>query len=364
LSSCNNPQQAPHQQQQQQSLPRVVWKQAIVDVEAANNGMTGESTKLQIPKPRLRHHGPTTIRSDWSDVHVYAFDPWVRQLIQKRTTNMVSIQQDLIPLLVARQFQGRLATFGKQQQQQQQGQFPNEDGIDDSNNKDSSNNNEDGGERGGKGASFQEDADPSYYSVVALVIPNEAKTAVLRVHTTASYLYANREVVARMGTVSLPLPADAKWNGKFQTLVLMGGGEGDEGGVEVGVVTSGGGGGGSTTSTQLGKKLTMQSTVIGRYCDIGAKCRLNNVVAMDHVTIGENCSLQNTILGAGATVGANCSLNDCQVGPMVIIPAGTKEKGEAFLAESESSSNKESMDATTTIAALISSEESDDENHP
>lgn len=283
-------------------LPRVVWKQAIVDVEAANNDMSGNSTKLILPKPRLRGSGgPTVIRSDWNDTHIYAFAPWVRKLIVQRTKNMVSIEQDLIPLLVARQFQGQRATFGKQKDEQKLDENSNSGNMDRTFRDEDDINNE------GK--------EDDLYSVVALVIPNEGKSTIVRSHTTAAYLFANRELVSRGG--NLPMPSDAKWNGKFQTLVLNG--------------TDGS----NDNATKLGAKITMKSSVIGRHCDIGAKCRLNNVVIMDNVTIGENCSLQNTIISSGATLGANCSLNDCLVGPKANIASGTKEKGEAFSADDD-----------------------------
>jgi len=140
------------------------------------------------------------------------------------------------------------------------------------------------------------------FHVSAIVVPN--KTA-LRSNTISAYLYACKEVVAKGS--SLTMPKDAKWNGKFQTLVLPG--------------------------TTLASKLTMRASTIGAKCQVGAKCRLNGVVVMDNVTIGENCSLQNTVIASGAVLGNNCSLSDCQVGPKRTIDAQTKEKGEAFVAE-------------------------------
>ena len=87
-------------------LPRIVLKKLKLDVEA-NEDMTGSTAKLTIPKPQLRC-GQLVIRTEWSDVHVYSLDPWVRQLIVARTRNLCSIQEDLLPLLVARKFKGNL----------------------------------------------------------------------------------------------------------------------------------------------------------------------------------------------------------------------------------------------------------------
>jgi hypothetical protein len=248
------------------SLPNLVLKRFKLDVEA--DDMTGTSPKLELPKPRIRQR-KLVVRTDWNDVHAYVIAPWVRQLLVVRKS-LVSIQGDLLPLLISRQFQGKKATFG---------------------------------------SSLEDEAehspttlivDENPYSVLAMVVPNKS---VLRANTIPSYLFACKEGVAN--GASLTMPPDAKWNGHFQSLVLAG--------------------------STLGAKLTMKSSTIGKNCEIGAKCRLNNVVVMENAKIGENCSLQNTIVGRGATLGNNCSLNDCQVGPGKQLVAGTKEKGESFM---------------------------------
>jgi hypothetical protein len=45
---------------------------------------------------------------------------------------------------------------------------------------------------------------------------------------------------------------------------------------------------------------------------------------MDGATIGPNTVLQQGFVGANARIGANCNLKDCQVGPGVSVPAGTR----------------------------------------
>jgi translation initiation factor eIF-2B subunit gamma len=256
------------------SLPRLVWKQSKVDVEA-DEDMTGTSAKLELPKPRLRH-GKLVVRTDWSDVHIYSLAPWVRQLLVARKS-LKSIQGDLLPLLISRQFKGKKATFGSSPAAE--GSSPEiSTTMDDADDED----------------------DDQPYTVLARVVPNKT---VLRANTIPAYLFACKEVVAQGAT--LPMPPNSKWNGKFQSLVLE--------------------------DSKLGPKLTMKSSIIGKNCTIGAKCRLNNVVVMDNVVIGENCSLQNTLIGSGASLGNNCSLNDCQVGPGKQLAAQTKEKGESLI---------------------------------
>jgi hypothetical protein len=247
-------------------------KQSKLDVEA-DVDMTGSTAKLEIPKARVRQ-GRLVVRTDWSDVHVYSLAPWVRKLIVARK-GLSSIQEDVLPLLVARQFRGKGATFGESLEESEEDEEGKENMLE----------------------AIGDKEEP--YTILADVQP--AKTA-LRANTFASYLFACKEVVAN--GASLTMPPDSKWNGKFQSLVLEG--------------------------ATLGAKITMRSCVIGKACQLGSKCRLNNVVVMDGAIIGENCSLQNTVIGPGANLGNNCSLNDCQVGAGKQIPASTKEKGEAF----------------------------------
>ena len=308
------------------ALPRIVLKKSKLDVEN-DEDMTGSTAKLVVPKSRLRGRGAgeqLVIRTEWSDVHVYSLAPWVRQLFMARTKNLSSIQEDLIPLLISRQYRGKRATLGKAVLASLATTQSGDDG-DGSTSEDpatstSSENvapNSNGGPADASSTSTPTNgtsnkilskaaADKNPYLVLSVALP--AKTA-LRANTVPAYLFACKEAVANCGTDAsseLRVPKGAKRNGKFQTLTLQG--------------------------SELGSKINMKSSTVGELCTLGAKCRLNNVVIMDSVTIGEQCSLQNTIIGVGAKLGNNCSLNDCQVGPGVEIPSGTKEKGEPFVA--------------------------------
>ena len=287
------------------SLPRIVLKKSKLDIED-DEDMTGSTAKLVIPKSRLRGENggeQLVIRTEWSDVHVYSLAPWVRQLIVARTKNFSSIQEDLIPLLISRQFRGKRATFGKSALASLANLNQSGDSVDSSSSSTPDNEDSKNDDASNKLADTMDD-EP--YSVSAVVLP--AKT-MLRANTVPAYLFACKEAVTNSGSdknSELRLPKDSKRNGKFQTLTLDG--------------------------SKLGSKISMKSSTVGRSCTLGDKCRLNNVVILDNVTIGEQCSLQNTIIGFGAKLGNNCSLNDCQVGPGVEIPPGTKEKGEPFVA--------------------------------
>jgi len=336
-------------------LPRIVLKKSKLTVE--EDDMTGSTPKLVIPKTRLRSRNgkeeKLVIRTEWSDVHVYSLAPWVRQLIVARKKNLSSLQEDLLPLLISRQYRGKRATFGKsaltsltvtRSADENDHEMSENDpavmkvttanvisiansGIENvltrknsspaecsstssvSNNK----NDDNGGTEQQKPRLSNADIDDEPYSILAVVLP--AKTS-LRVNTVSAYLFACKEAVANGGGSDtdhnnnnknnrIRMPHGSKRNGKFQTLTLEG--------------------------SNLGSKINMKSSTVGRSCTLGDKCRLNNVVIMDDVTIGEQCSLQNTLIGFGAKLGNNCSLNDCQVGPGMEIPSGTKAKGEPFM---------------------------------
>ena len=330
-------------------LPRIVFKKSKLTVE--EDDMTGSTPKLVIPKTRLRSRNgkeeKLVIRTEWSDVHVYSLAPWVRQLIVARKKNLSSLQEDLLPLLISRQYRGKRATFGKsalitlkvtRSAEENDHEMSENDpavttanvisiansGIENvltrknsspaecsSTSSASNNKNDDNGETKQQKPRLSNDViDDEPYSILAVVLP--AKTS-LRLNTVSAYLFACKEAVANGGGSDsdhnnknkIRMPNGSKRNGKFQTLTLEG--------------------------SNLGSKINMKSSTVGNSCTLGDKCRLNNVVIMDDVTIGEQCSLQNTLIGFGAKLGNNCSLNDCQVGPGMEIPSGTKAKGEPFM---------------------------------
>ena len=100
---------SPHQPSSPQ---RLIMKQSKVVVEEDEG--TGSTPKLVLPKGRFRHPGgptTTTIRTDLHDLHVYALSPWVVRLLSVRP-GLSSLQKEVSPLLVSRQFRGVAAAFG------------------------------------------------------------------------------------------------------------------------------------------------------------------------------------------------------------------------------------------------------------
>lgn len=255
------------------NTPRVVWKQSKIDVEE-DEDMVGTSPKLILPKPRLR--SGARVRTDWYDVHVYVLSPWIRHLCAARSS-LVSLQGDLIPLLVDSQFQGVESAFGDQSEAKE-----------------------------AFGKAFPE-GDESF-SVRANVF-NGSK--VMRACTLPAYLVACRDTVSQVISgnteASAMLPKDANVNSKFNSIVLK--------------------------DVRLGDKNQIKSSVVGSGTKFGAKCKLNNVVIMNNATIGDNVILQNAVLGEGCVIGDNCSLSYVRVAHGKEIVSGTKEKGDLFMDE-------------------------------
>jgi len=320
---------------------RLVWKQPKLDVEE-DKDMVGSTPKLVLPKARLRGSGSGVVRvsTEWNDVHCYCLAPWVRRLVTARSSassgrrRIQSIQEDLVPLLIARQFRGVAATFGSRVETEvvdevlrthphlrrcRGGKAHPESNLPSVPLR--SSNVADVSAASANQRSETTTADDCHddeYAVLAHIVSDKS---VFRSHTINAYLYANREVAHQVSAIAavhhtssdqkappnpcLALPEGASVKPKFHSVLLPG--------------------------TTVGDKVTFKSSVVGRNCQLGAKCRLNNVVLQDNVTLGDNIILQNTVVGHHATLAENCNLNDCQVAPGMSLPAGTKQKGEAFV---------------------------------
>lgn len=301
---------------------RLVWKQSKLDVEE-DKDMIGTTPKLAFPKARLRG-GITRIRTEWNDVHCYCLAPWVRRLLVARKS-LQSIQYDLVPLLIARQFRGAEASFGSKVEKEIVDEalqsFPR-----------SSSRSSDPPQPLRESPSSVPLAGNTSASVLEYaVLAHVARTPVFRSHTLAAYLYANREMAHQISAIDyvhtaapstpqqhavlatklnpcLILPAGASVKPKFHSVLL--------------------------SECTVADKVTFKSSVVGRSCTLGANCRLNNVVLHDNVTVGDNTILQNTVVGSNSSIAENCNLNDCQVCSGKTLPSGTKKKGEAFTDDS------------------------------
>lgn len=281
------------------SGPRLVLKQLKIDVHD-NEDMLAETPKLALPKPRLRVGGMTRVRTDWTDVHVYIFSPWVRRLVVERKS-LITVQGDLLPLLISRQFEGVVATFGSK--------------VEDQVVQDIVQTSPDLVTTNLAGPINDDDAQlpVAKKQLNEYVVLAHVQDEAVRAMTISAYMHASREILTQATAPAGPpneknpclnFPANTSVRGKFHSILLPG----------------------ATT----GDKVTFKSASVGNNCKLGTKCRLNNVIIFDDVTIGDNVILQNSIVANGCTIGDNCNLNDCQLAPGNSLPSGEKAKGESF----------------------------------
>lgn len=351
---------------------RVVLKRHKIEVEEDEG--TGSTPKLTVAKRRLhsstgssgrrgntlaqllggnlsmsatatKDHSPTiSLRTDLHDVHLYVISNWVFDLLLARPS-MQSFQNEVLPLLISRQFRGVEAAFGptawKVEENRERlrkvlrdldgmlvdrggnivctkistllgmyasgkmsgglGRFIPDEDVDDVNPVN---------DELGDSASFPTGKHP--FSVSAQVLSREASSVTLRACTLPSLLYGCSEITSRTlkldSAVSSSLVAKgAKLSTKYNSILMSG--------------------------CSMGEKVQTKSSTIGKNVALGDKTKLNNVLVMDGVKIGSNVVLQNSVVGMCATIGDNCNLKDCQVGPGATVPSGTKttEKGESLL---------------------------------
>lgn len=339
------------------SLPvqRVMMKQSKYQVEEDEDN-TGQAPQLLIPKARLRKPmNRMTIRTDWNDIHVFCFSPWVIKLLEARPA-IKDLSKDLLPLLVTRQFKGVKSCFGvKKNDSNEDGKMrdkkeakelnlkrlllseqvlrdaPFGKNIDEGSLRSISVTSAHGREEE-EGIAIDRDQSDHPFMVAAQVLSREVSKLTLRAHNIPSYMYSCREVATSVSTalkqikskssgakpspeastvkslqpsqILISLPKGSTVNAKDNTIMLK--------------------------DSSVGDKVAVKSSIIGKRSRISNRCRLNNVVLMDDVTVGDNCVLQNTVVSSGSIVGSNCKLNDCQVGPGYTVEDGTKEKGESF----------------------------------
>jgi NDP-sugar pyrophosphorylase family protein len=375
---------------------RLIWKQSKLDVEE-DKDQVGTTPKVKIPKFRVlsanrsnshntKHNNcmtRTRISTEWDDVHCYCISPWVRRLIQiKRSTpTFQSIQYDLIPLLIGRQYRGIVATFGSKLSypiicETLQECYPLRNQIsplkraglsqqpsrvtskisttspsvvgstatssiipvdhDDNTTVDLTE---------GKTTMIRSKHNallsPSHgndeYTVLAQIVLSKTSASVtptlFRSHTISSYLFANRIMTHELSAInviqqqqqqssSITNTTNGNHTNNIGTNPLLFVPDGASIKSKFHTIV--------LSDCTIAEKVTFKSCVIGRHCTIGKNCRLNNVILHDHVQIGDNTTLQNTIIAAHVTIGENCNFNDCQILHHMNIPSNTKKKGEAI----------------------------------
>jgi len=276
---------------------RVLLYRAKADVEET----------LRVSKKLLSEHPRMSLHSQLDDAHIYIFAHHVIDEL-KREKNISSIQNELIPHLVAKQF----SKSPKKGPEAKDG-------------KDSSSS---GGlikKKFSHAAALAMSSVPpqSFDAVQCLAHIPEDRCFCMRVNTVPAYKRANREVGNQHDGNGKPLVvkgyqpetglAKAPSGGKKQKLPFNVGKDC--------VIGQG---------VQIGAKSNIKKSVVGSYCKIGSKCRISNCVLMDHVIIEDQVTLSDTIVCSNAHIQKNSSLDTCEVGANFTIQQKTKSKKEQF----------------------------------
>ncbi|SCV73422.1 BQ2448_7348 [Microbotryum intermedium] len=82
----------------------------------------------------------------------------------------------------------------------------------------------------------------------------------------------------------------------------------------------------STVNANLGEKVGVKRSIIGKGCFVGKLTKLTNCVLMDGVHIGENCKLDNCVVSTNVQIRDRAQLKDCEIGQDYIVEAD----GELF----------------------------------
>ncbi|XP_047179174.1 translation initiation factor eIF-2B subunit gamma-like [Vigna umbellata] len=82
--------------------------------------------------------------------------------------------------------------------------------------------------------------------------------------------------------------------------------------------------------SQMGDKCSVNRSVIGRHCRIGANVKVFNSVVMNHVSIGDCCSIQGSVICSNVQLQERAVVKDCQVGEGYVVTAGSECKGEVL----------------------------------
>ncbi|KAJ1762720.1 Translation initiation factor eIF-2B subunit gamma [Coemansia sp. RSA 518] len=88
-------------------------------------------------------------------------------------------------------------------------------------------------------------------------------------------------------------------------------------------------------STQLRERCSVKRSVVGAHCNIGKDVKIVNSVIMDHVTIGDGVKLESCIVCKLASVGNNAQLKGCEVGPRVAVPDDSSFKNTPVTEDSD-----------------------------
>ena len=244
-------------------------------------GAASDKKGVTVSKMMLRRAGKMTLSSDLEDVHCYIFAPWVLDVIDERP-KMESIQGDLVPYLVRRQF-SRETSANHLPKSAYASPLAAADAL--------------------NVAAAGELVHGGCFAFVT-----DARLCT-RANSVEAYMAINRAVI-RLKPLVEPWDKSEATDRAFykdlseSTLAQIG----TDCLVGVGF--------------QAGENNSVKKSTIGSHCRLGTGVKITNSVLMDHVIVEDGARISNSIVCSNAEIGAKSQLDSCQIGARVKVDAG------------------------------------------
>ena len=269
---------------------------------------------LKLRRPMLGRVRDLVVHTDLLDAQLYVLDRAQVKTMLDDKPRMTSLQLDVIPALVRRQFRAQLAgSAGPEQVVQSHVTSETSDdglmeavfGV--------------ANEGAGHGGGTSTPSPPTTQPCCAHLAPDDAYCA--RVDTVVpALLEVSREIASSQ-------PGDAahlngrkmsKYENFVDPSVVIGG----KSTIGPGCVVNAG--------TQFGEKCSVKRSVVGAGCHVGSGVKLVNCVVMNRATIEDGATVQGSVVGPRAVIGAGASLRECLVEAEFEVEEGDDVRSETL----------------------------------
>lgn len=262
---------------------------------------------LKLRRPMLGRARDLVVHTDLLDAQLYVLDKARVSALLDAKPRMTSLQLDVIPALVRRQFKPGSEGSGSAPITSSSPETSNSDGLMDA-------------VFGAAGASHPAaSSHDAPTTCCAHLAPDDAYCA--RVDTVVpALLEVSREIASSN-------PGDAahlngrkmsKYENFVDPTVVIGGKSAIGPGCIVGPGTS------------FGEKCSVKRSVVGAGCHVGDGVRLVNCVVMNRATIEDGATVQGSVVGPRAVIGAGASLRECLVEAEFEVEEGDDVRSETL----------------------------------
>jgi translation initiation factor eIF-2B subunit gamma len=244
---------------------------------------------LKLRRPMMNRVSDFVVHTDLLDAQLYVLDKNEVSNLLEQKRHMTSLQLDVIPALVRRQFAPKSDQVGKSSAAESNGADANADdgglmeavfGVD-KENKDVK------GEGAPRPCCAHLAPDDAYCARVDTVVP--------------ALLEVSREIADGAVAAHLNGRRMSKYENFVDPTVVIGG----KSTIGPGCIVGGG--------TSFGEKCSVKRSVVGAGCSVGSGVKLVNCVVMNRATIEDGATVQGSVIGPRAVIGSGASLRECAV---------------------------------------------------